>query len=488
MSEKNKTNNQNSKKFLYEIFDQNWDRDFLVNSSSNEHLTYNDFLKNVFTISKNILNKGITKNDIICTLMENSLETLQVLFSALIIGIVIVPIDTERGKEERNSILKSINPKLIITNISGIVTIKTENISEILKNEEEHKNKKELLSILKKINPEKDFLITYTSGSTGRPKGVVHSFNNLFINALEFNSKFNFNKNNVFLHNFPMSYMAGILNLFILPLISSSKIIITKRFELSQSLNFWQIPIKFNVNTFWFTPTIIGLLLKFDRDNKGKKYCNKNNILGCVGTAHLNQSNKMDFEKKYGFKIFESYGQSETLFLTTNSPNFESNGVGELLSSVKIKFKKKEILISTPWMFKKYTSSNQKILKNNFFHTGDFGEFDENHLKIIGRKKEIIIKGGMNLNPLKIENLIRGMKYFDDVCILGFSDKIIGEKIVCFLQGPNNLDQSKQINKKIVQDLGKDFHVDEFVYIDSFPKTISGKMDKSIIREIYSKK
>ena len=232
---------------------------------------------------------------------------------------------------------------------------------------------------------------------------------------------------------------------------------------------------------------MIGLLLKFDRSNEGEKYCSKNKILGCVGTSPLNQTNKINFEKKYGFKIYESYGLSETLFLSTNSPNFDSNGVGELLPSIKIKFEKNEILISTPHIFKKYTSSNQKILEKGFFHTGDFGEFSKNTLKITGRKKEIIIKGGMNIHPLKIENIITNLKYFDDVCVLGFPDEIMGEKIICFLQGQPKLDQTKEINNKIVQDLGKDFHIDEFIFMDSFPKTISGKINKSKIKKYYSK-
>jgi long-chain acyl-CoA synthetase len=474
MLEKNKINYPNSNQVLHEIFNCNWEKDFLIDSRNNKSLRYSDFLKNVYIITKNISNKGIKKTDIICLMMDNSLETLQILFSALILGIVIVPIDIQKGKEEKDEILKSINPKLIIKDFSDIL--------EYIKI---NKNKEQLLGLLKKIDPEKDFLVTFTSGSTGIPKGVVHSFRNLFMSAIDFNSKFNFSQNNTFLHNFPMSYMAGILNLFILPLISSSKIVVTNRYDFSQSLNFWQIPIKFNVNTFWFNPTMIGLLLKFDRSNEGKKYCSQNKILGCVGTAPLNQRNKINFERKYGFKIYESYGLSETLFLTTNSPSFDSNGVGELLPSIKIKFEKKEVLVLAPYMFKRYTSSNQKILKNSFFHTGDFGEFSKNSLKITGRKKEIIIRGGMNIHPLKIENLIMNLGFFDNICVLGLPDDIIGEKIICFLQGQRNLDKTKEINKEITQSLGKDFHIDEFVFMDSFPKTISGKINKSKIKEDY---
>jgi acyl-coenzyme A synthetase/AMP-(fatty) acid ligase len=63
----------------------------------------------------------------------------------------------------------------------------------------------------------------------------------------------------------------------------------------------------------------------------------------------------------------------------------------------------------------------------------------------------------------------------------------MGEKIICFLQGQPKLDQTKEINNKIVQDLGKDFHIDEFIFMDSFPKTISGKINKSKIKKYYSK-
>ena len=96
-----------------------------------------------------------------------------------------------------------------------------------------------------------------------------------------------------------MSYIGGILNLIILPLISESKIVIDEKFSITKMKNFWEQPIKYSVNTFWFIPTILSLLLKIDRSNDGVEYSGKNNIIGLVGTASLQKDLKTNFQEKY---------------------------------------------------------------------------------------------------------------------------------------------------------------------------------------------
>lgn len=490
MLDENKiTNLDRIRELIIEVFEEKWEENFIFDSNNDRKIKYSEFLSETVSIKRELNKREIKSGNILCTVLNNSSDFIKIYFAALISNFTIVPIDPEKGKEEINEIIDYVKPKAIIVDKTGYDffqdTIQFKDISS-----ETLCEKKDCLSMLSDIDTERDFLITFTSGSTGKPKGVVHSIKNLILSAISFNEKFNFNSKNVFLHNFPMSYMAGILNSIFLPFICKSKIVVDQRFSMKSAMNFWEIPMKYSVNTFWFTPTIIGLLLKFDRGDEGKKFAKKNKVIGCVGTAALNHTIKKEFENRYKIDLFESYGLSEVLFVSTNSPGLNNENVGKLLEDVKLNFKDKEILIKVPWMFKKYQNlEKEDYLVNDHFISGDLGQISENNiLTITGRKKDLIIKGGINISPKKLEDFIINEKFFKESVVLGFPDKVLGEKTVCFiLTSGNQNNLKKKLNKKIVEKLGKDFHIDEFIELNEIPKTVNGKIDKPQIRELYLK-
>jgi len=487
--EENKIDNlENIQNLIKDIFYQKWDENFIFDSINQKTIKYSEFFSEVISYQKELKNKNINSGDTICTLLDNSIEFVKMYFVALLSNITIIPIDPEKGRREIKEIIDDVKPKLIIYN-----NIDYEFLGEKIQvnemNKEIVQQSKNDLTTINNIDIEKDFLITYTSGSTGEPKGVVHSIKNLILSALSFNEKFKFDSENIFLHNLPMSYMAGILNLIFLPFICQSKIVIDQRFSLKNAMNFWEIPEKYAINTFWFTPTIIGLLMQFDRNSKGIKLAQEKLIIGCVGTSALNSTVKKEFEDKYKILLYESYGLSETLFVSTNSPNFKNQGVGKLLTNVELDFEDKEIKIKVPWMFKRYQNSQKNdSLIQEYFLSGDLGEISkENILTITGRKKDLIIKGGINISPKKIEDFIIDKKIMKECVVLGFPDKVLGEKIVCFILVNDN-DLKKRLNKKIIEELGKNYHIDEFLEMAEIPKNTNGKIDKPQIRELYLKR
>ena len=479
-------------KKLFDIFSNNWNEIFLFDGIENRKITYREFFTYILKFKEKLEILGLKKNDTVCFLVSNSLELVILYFASLFLGLKIIPIDVEKGTDEIQEILSLSNFDLLIYENIQI------NSSKLLVSINEFKIiSTDLVDIskiesFKKINFDDVFLITFTSGSTGIPKGVIHSFRNLFESSIALNRFFDFSKNNIFYHNLPMSYMAGILNLIVLPLVCESKIVIGNRFNLSNMSNFWEIPIKYSVNTFWFIPTILELLLKLDRRNDGIIYSQKANLLGLVGTAPLNSKTKTQFEEKYSIPLYESYGLSETLFVSSNSYEFQkNNSVGKLLQNVELMFSQNnEIIIKVPWMFKNYLNIDSKdFFKNNFYLTGDLGKLDsENFLFITGRSKNIIIKGGINISPKKIEDLVLDFKFIDDVTIVGTKDEILGEKIVCFIVPNINFteNEKKLINSQIIKNLGISYHIDEFFVLDKIPRTVNGKIDKPKIREKFN--
>ena len=89
-------------------------------------------------------------------------------------------------------------------------------------------------------------------------------------------------------HTMPMTYMAGILNTIFLPFIFGGKIILLPRFNVKNSMLFWKNIEKYNVNTFWLSPTMLHLLMKIDKGNSIVDYFANRKIWFSVGTAPLN--------------------------------------------------------------------------------------------------------------------------------------------------------------------------------------------------------
>ncbi|BDZ68995.1 class I adenylate-forming enzyme family protein [Methanobacterium ferruginis] len=484
-------NKKNTGTLLKNIFKKKWQEELIIDGVNERSFTYEDFFNLALTLGDELSYHGLEKGDILCLLMDNSLGLLVSYFACLLSGFTVLPIDPYKGEREIAEILSLVAYKKIICDSNEF-----EYLDKVIKFSNFDLKSKKIkvtphISIFENLDYDQLFLITYTSGSTGTPKGVMHSFNNLVSTSIAFNKEFNFGEENIFYHNLPMTYMAGILNLFVMPLICESKIVLGERFSISNIMRFWDLPVKYSVNTFWFIPTIISLLMKLDRGENGVKYSQTENITGCVGTAPLNHKLKEDFETKYNIHLYESYGLSETLFVSSNSSkvDYVDNAVGKVLEGVEIDFTNdKEILINVPWMFLGYANLKNQNCENGKFKSGDLGKFTEEHiLMITGRKKDLIIKGGINISPRKIEDYISGLEFFEEQVIMGLEDPVLGETTACVYIPKNSFQSNdkKQINDELSHELGRDYIIDQFIELEEIPKNINGKVDKIKIKELY---
>ena len=490
--------NDHIAKDIINIFKENWINDFIIDTKNKKTYTYSDFFTFAY-YGKIYLNEHQI-NDKVALIYDNSIELAVFYFAALLNGNIVIPIDPLKGFEEIKEIIEESKCESVITDDIKVkeylCDIKILNLDEndkinIFKREN---IEKKTLEIFKDVDFSTVYSITFTSGSTGKPKGVMHTFENFYLTSRAFSKQFGFNSRNTFYHNLPMTYMAGILNLIILPFLSQSKIIVAGRFNISRLMNFWDHPIELKANTFFFIPTILSMLLRIDRSSEGAEYTKNTNITACVATAPLNLKVKDKFEKKYGVNLYESYGLSETLFVSTNSPYNEKNeGVGKILEGAEIEFwEENEILIEVPWQFKGYYNvDSSDLFVNDKFCSGDMGEYEnENYLFITGRKKDIIIRGGINISPKKIENVVLETDLFADFHIIGVKNNILGEKIVCcYVEKENFTKEVKaDLNKKLMAVLGINYQVDEYFKVKNIPKNINGKVDKFELLKLYHNK
>lgn len=428
----------------------------------NKRKSYFDLKQNILQVSLILKKKKLKKKDVVFVNLDNSYFYILIYFACFINNFIIVPINKNIQKKEINKLKKIIKPKLIISKEFDYEKV---NIK---------KNKKINFNV-HKINS-----VFFSSGTTGEPKGIMHNYKSLINSAKNF-QYLKKRKNMKFLSFLPMSYMAGFLNSIIYPLISNGTIIIKKKFDYDLIKNFFLIIKKYKINTLWATPTNIILLNRIHKKSKNK-YLKE--IF--VGMAKLNQKDKLTFKRKFNIKCLESYGTSEALFVSVKKNYNENSSSGNLVKNTNIKFNNKEIIVYSNSIMAGYyfNEKSLSISKNNkFFNTGDLGYIKNGQVYITGRKKDLIIKGGENIYPSEIENILLKSKKIKNTKVFGIDDEIAGEEIVIAIEPSEKKDQSL-IRKYICSQLKPIHQPKHILFVNNIPVNANGKIDIKKLKKL----
>ncbi len=154
-----------------------------------------------------------------------------------------------------------------------------------------------------------------------------------------------------------------------------------------------------------------------------------------------------------------------------------------------------ELVTKGPGIFAGYLKNPEENKKSftqeGFFRTGDRARIDDSgNLKITGRIKDIIIRGGENISPSQVEELLCTHPGIADAAVIGMPDKELGEKVCAYIQpaagvkiGPEEIKafmESKGASKLLIPE--------RFEFIDALPMTEAGKHNKKVLREDIKRK
>lgn len=450
-------------------------RTFVYSLERKQWYTYAQIWKNACEYLSFLQNRKLKEVSVV---LENGIELFTLYFACMLGNIKIIPIDPQKSEVEVNHILEN-HPGIFVIHNTGELPVFTE----------EEIDDEVILPMFESIDFEKVYMITYTSGSTGQAKGVQHSLKNLFLASISFGDTVGFNKESVTCHTMPMTYMAGILNTIFMPFIQGGKIVIFPRFSVMTAIPFWKNVEALGVNTFWLSPTMLNILLTVDRKGAIAEYFKTIDPIFCIGTAPLFPQLKQQFEQRYGVQLLQSYGLSETLFISTKVRNEgqDKESVGRVLSDVDLHFDEtEEIQLDVPWMFLGYSNEKtEDYFKDNYYLSGDLGKIEDGHLYITGRKKDLIIRGGMNISPKQIEETLLDSGLVKESAVSSVVEKC-EEQILCWYVAAAEMENpGAQMNQIITERLGKAYKVDKFIAVKEVPKNLNGKVDKEKLKREY---
>lgn len=453
--------------------------------------------------------QGINEGDRVMVIMPNCPE---VIFSYQAInraGAVIVPVMFTLHPKEIHYIVANSGVKAIITSSLVIekVRVALDNLEEQpniiavdLPSSNEVLNFYQILAESDPLGPllttteDDTAVILYTSGTTGSPKGVLLTHKNLYSNA-ENSAKHNETERGTTLGVLPLAHVYG-LTISNICMLLGGAIVIFPNFNLADVFAAIE---KHKVKSFSAVPAMIHAMLSYP---DGDKYDTSSLEWVGSGSAPLPVALLNAFQARFNAEIYEGYGLSEAApIVTAHRKNIEikPGSVGIPIPGVEIKIvddagselpvgEVGELLVRgdniTPGYFNNLVET-EKILKSSWLHTGDMARLDEDgYLYIVDRKKDLIIRGGFNLYPRDVEEILNRHVAVSEASVVGIPDERMGEEMVACVVKKEGTDVTSEELVRFCQDhLAKNKTPRQIIFLEALPRNGVGKILKTHLRK-----
>lgn len=505
-----------------------YDRKKTAVSYKDRDYSYADLIKMAKIYSSML---EIEKEDRIAIFMENRVE-----YMGVILGIwdkkgTCTNLDASYDENQLAYVFKDSAPKYIFTsNENRAIVEKAKEITGsqifILNVDEIDLNVDIKIDNFEIVAPDKESIavMLYTSGTTGEPKGVMLTFDNLLSNIEAVRDINLVSDNDRVLAMLPFHHVLPLVLTILMPLYFGCFVVILDELSsesIKRHLKKYEITIVIGVPRVWemFHKGIMTKIKASSLSLKMFNLCKKlnNKTLSKIifkkiqegfgghirilvsGGAKLDQEICEDFDT-FGMVMLEGYGLTETSpVISFNKPDDVIPGtVGTVLPGVKVKLGEDgEILVKGRNVMKGYynkpEATKEAIDEDGWFHTGDLGEFDGDHLKIVGRKKEmIVLSNGKNINPSDIETeIMKETDLIEEIAVIEH------EKHLVAIVHPNfkKLEEKKIANIKeaIKWEVIDKYNVtapkyrkilDIVIVKEELPKTKLGKLRRFMLKDL----
>ena len=418
-------------------------------------------------------------------------------------GGVYLPLNTGYTLSELEYFFNDAKPKVIIVDdeiqneIKNLVSYSSVSILSLNLDEtgsltEQIKNYPKKFQSIKR-NENDLAAILYTSGTTGKSKGAMLSHRNLVSNSEVLRKFWKFTENDVLLHMLPIYHTHGLFVACNLLAIVGGSMIFLEKFDAEKALLWMK-----RATSMMGVPTFYTRLLANEKlNNESAKHMR----LFISGSAPLLSETHIEFEKRTGKKILERYGMTETNMNISNPYDGlrKAGTVGISLPGIEIRIVNEEgkeveegqigtIELKGENIFKGYWGMEEKTKESfkddGFFITGDLAKKDENgYFTIVGRDKDMIISGGLNVYPKEIEDVINELPNITESAVFGVQHDDFGEAVVAAVVTTDDKNDGSQILDYTKDKIAKYKQPKKIIFMSNLPRNSMGKVQKNKLRE-----
>jgi len=346
-------------------------------------------------------------------------------------------------------------------------------------------------------------LIIYTSGTTGKPKGAELTHSNLMYNAIISAELMQTRSEDVELLVLPLFHIFAMTVLMNAGIYRGAELVLLPKFDAETVFSLMQ---KHKVSVFAGVPTMFWGLNQYHEPGFDYKSIANNLRIACSGGASLPLQVLHDFEARFNITILEGYGMSEGAPVVTFNQleiGQKPGSVGTPVWGVEVKIvdeqgeevaagEKGELCFRGHNVMKAYykkPEATHKAIKNGWMHSGDIAFRDEDgFFFIIDRTSDMIIRGGYNVYPREIEEVMITHKDVSLVAVIGVPDSKLGEEVKAFVV----LKEGASVDEATLIEWTKERIADykyprSISFTDNLPMSATGKILKKELRKDITK-
>ncbi len=479
-------------------------------------ITYQETFERIKKLAKFFQNKGLKKGDVISIIHFNCHYYYEVYYAASLCGLILNSINVRLSANEILYILENSETKLLIahTRYEDELNKIKDKLPEIIWTDKDYED---IISLQDTNFQEVEYddshiaHLYYTSGTTGKPKGVMLTHKNVCFHSICAIGEFCIKDDDNWLHAAPMFHLADAWSTFAFTGAGASHTFLND-FEVEKVFELIE---KEKITISNMVPTMLNLLVNSD---KIENYDLSSLRVILSGGAPIAPELVKRIMEKFKCDYIQTYGMTETSpYLTVSilkehlkklppEEQFKYKArTGREFLGVKLRVINSkgedvepndkevgEIIVKgdivTPGYWKN-PEETQKAIKNGWLHTGDMATIDkERYVNIVDRKKDIIITGGENVYSTEVENVIYEHPAVLEVAVIGVPDEKWGEAVKAVIVLKEGMQATEQEIIDFVKSKIARYKAPKSVdFVKELPKTGSGKIQKTKIREWYLK-
>lgn len=475
-------------------------------------LTFAQLAQNATALASSLQTSAqLERGDRVVLFMENQSAFLESLLACWIAGMVPVPINAKLHPLETSVIIRDADAKLVLTSdvlhtslisvITGmprpvqLVSVKSCTYAGWLNNTSNEVFDNE---------PDDLAWLFYTSGTTGAPKGAMLTHRNLLMMVLQYYADVSaVEPGETMLHAAPLSHASG---LYALPhLFAGGHQIIEPSFAANTVLKALQ---QYPQVTFFGAPTMLARLVSAAAGIKNARGHLKT---VCYGGAPMYLNDLLKFMDVFGTNLFAVYGQGESPMTITGLSKYDHQGEREPFHLARLSScgtartgmqvlvvndrgdvlppgETGEVIVKGETVMKGYwgnKSATDKVLRHGWLWTGDIGSLDnKGYLTLKDRSKDLIIRGGSNIYPREIEEVLLKHPSVSEVSVVGREHSDLGEEPVAFVVRHDDACVTEQeLDELCLNHIARFKRPRSYFFVGQLPKSNYGKILKSELRK-----
>ena len=474
------------------------DKVFLFSEADKRQYTYQEFGALVRRVAGLLATHGVRKGDVVSLLLPNSVEYVVAYFACWHIGAIAGPINSLLKADEIAYVISNSEAKVLLVNSDFVTRIENKDVQVIVLDAVETISNQPVGE--SRIDKNDEAIIIYTSGTTGKPKGCLLTHGNVIANARQISGWLGFTEADRLLTIMPLFHMNAVSVTTMSALYAGGSTVVSPKFSASR---FWQIISDYQITSFGSVATMLSMLLSTYPDGVPAGLNTQQLRFAMCGSAPVPAEVMKHFETTFGCLVVEGYGLSESTCRSTFNPPDQRRRPGScglpIGNEMRVVDEEDrdvpdgslgEIVLRGENILKGYYKNPEataSAFRNGWFHTGDIGYRDsDGFYYIVDRKSDMIIRGGENIYPREIDEVLYQHPQIAAAAVIGVPDQLYGEEVaaVVVLQPDAKISEAEVI--EFCKARLADYKCPKSVrFMEDIPKGPTGKLLKRELAQMF---